>query len=60
MAMSAAVTDQNGVTSIALSKPGLGIDTVRHKIPYPDRSLCDDDVFRFSITFWVGETFHTN
>jgi uncharacterized GH25 family protein len=48
-------TDDLGIANIKIKQPGLWIVTVRHKMPYADQQVCDNEVFRYSLTFMAGK-----
>ncbi|MCX7771351.1 MAG: hypothetical protein N2202_09795 [Proteobacteria bacterium] len=53
----AATTKSNdkGIAEFMITKSGLWLITVRHKIPYEDSQTCDYHVFRYTLTFNLDE-----
>lgn len=50
---SSAVTDKAGKASLVLVKKGYWLVSVSHKTPYPDKTVCDENMFNMAFTFEI-------
>jgi len=46
-----AETNGQGIATVKLLGSGLQMIAVGHKIPYPDRKVCDDLLYKYTLTF---------
>lgn len=44
-------TDAQGVAKVKLLGPGVQLIAVTHKEPYPDKNTCDQQLYRYTLTF---------
>lgn len=47
------LTDKNGEARVKLSKNGTWLVTATHKVPYPDPEVCDENSYKYSVSFKV-------
>lgn len=48
-----AVTDTSGKASLSLTKKGYWMISISHKTPYPDKTVCDENMNNMAFTFEI-------
>lgn len=48
-----AVTDSSGKASLSLTKKGCWMISISHKTPYPDKTVCDENMNNMALTFEI-------
>ncbi len=48
-----AVTDTSGKASLTLTKKGYWMISISHKTPYPDKTVCDENMNNMALTFEI-------